>query len=142
MILALLRAFLGEWLPLILAGLALVGAAVAYFRVPLIGKPLAIGLVALAAGLICYRWGYATRADQDHSADLRNRIAILEQDQARANRAAADADARAHDLETAAATDQDRISRYEQFLATQKPAGDVCSLDRNDLARGLRRKRP
>ena len=142
---AALHLFLGAYLPLILAGLAFVGAAVAYFRLPILGREVAICLVALGTGLLCYRWGYTTRAGQDKSADLRAQIATMQQDIATANKAAEDARAKAETLAAQTAADQDRIASYETFLAHQepppvagvplpprRPAGD-CRLDRADL---------
>lgn len=117
--LGLVQTFLGEWLTVGLAIVALVAAAAAYFRLPIFGKEAALVLVALAVGLLAWRAGYVTRAAQDQSAALRARIETLERDKAIADRSATDARTRAASLETQAAADQDRISRYERFLEQQ-----------------------
>lgn len=138
--LGLLHVFLGEWLTIGLAIVALVGAAFCDFRVPVVGRPLAIFLLAVGVFLLAWRAGYVTRARQDESASLRARIEVLEYDNKIAAIAERDARDRAASLELQASAAQDRISGYEQFLATQKPAPgglDVCRITDDDINRGL-----
>ena len=68
-------AFAHEFLHLGAAALCIAGAVVAWFRLPILGKYIGAGLLAMAAGLIAYDMGFRARGGLDQSATLRAQIA-------------------------------------------------------------------
>jgi hypothetical protein len=96
---------------------ALAGALAAFFYVPLVGRPLAVGLVALAAGLAAYDAGFTARGKLDHSGALAAQLAEAERQAAAVKRIAESADARERASADQAAAQNERIAAYEQELA-------------------------
>lgn len=124
------------------AALCIAGSVVAWFRLPIFGKYIGAGLLAMAAGLIAYDMGFRARGELDQSAALRAEIAardavIVEKDrQAQAaHEIAKAASDRASASEALSANLQSEIDAYADELA-KRPADSRCALDERDV-RGL-----
>jgi len=130
---------MGFGLPVLALGL--LGAAVAAFLyVPLIGKQLAVGLIAMSAATFAYDLGFERRAALDNSAALETTIAGLRSDVAEMKRQAVAAQAVAADAREAernaedqAAINQGKVDEYVAYLA-KHPSGD-CGLTDADIGR-------
>ena len=121
---------LNHYLTLGLSVAALVAAFGCYWRVPVLGKELAMGLIAVAAGLYAYAQGYAARATLDETASLQARIMILKADLDAAHKAASDATARAVLIDQDRITTEQKVADYEQKLQSSH---NQCALDSADL---------
>jgi len=126
-------------LPLSALGM-LAGAAVAYVYVPLIGKPLSVGLLVLSATTFAYDLGFERRASLDKSASLEMTIVTLNANitemKRQANEASAVADnARIaeQNAEMQAAANQTKVDQYVAYLASH-PAVD-CDFTGSDVDR-------
>lgn len=128
-----------EFMHLGAAALCIAGAVVAWFRLPILGKYIGAGLLAMAAGIIAYDMGFRARGELDQSAALRAEIAardavIAEKDrQAQAAHKIAEAASdRASASEALSANLQSEIDAYADELA-KRPADSRCSLDQRDV---------
>jgi hypothetical protein len=124
--------FLHEWVTFGVAGACLVGAAVAYFRLPLFGKEAAGVLVSIAVGLWCYSSGFSARADMDKSAELQVTIDTMKRDAAIARLSVDDADQRSGELEKQVSDSDRKVANYVKEQALRK--GDTCDLNDADLS--------
>ena len=124
------------------AALCVAGAVIVWFRIPILGKYIGAGLLALAAGFVAYDMGFRARGELDQSAALRAEIAakdavIAEKDrQAQAARSIAEAASERADAAQKQSADlQSEIDAYADELA-KRPADSRCVLDDRDV-RGL-----
>jgi hypothetical protein len=125
-------------IPAIGAGAATLGA-LAFFRVPVIGKYIAIGMGALAAGAFVYGAGFNERGKLDHSADLAAQVVQMKANAAEAQRQAdaaktiaVAASARQQSAEDEAAKTQEKVEAYAAALAKRKTP--PCALSPADAA--------
>jgi hypothetical protein len=125
-----------------LAGGALLAAAVAAFLyVPLFGKQLAVGLIALAAATFAFDLGFNERASLDKSAVMQSEIIALRanarelQRQADATKEiAASAKMAEQNAEDHAAINQQKVDEYAAELAkTPTPACGLTDADVSSL---------
>lgn len=115
-----------SWGRLLLIPVLIAGAVAAYIYVPIVGKFMSIGLVAAAAAIGAYQYGYDARARLDQSIDLQKQLAITKAalDKANADIAfttqlTADSQAR-EKLANQTATDlQLKVSDYEKQLSDE-----------------------
>lgn len=114
-------------------GLCLAGAALAFVNVPIFGRWIAAGLVALAAGLGAYDMGYRARGAHDESVALRGQVAELQRQAAETSRIAAAAAEREQMLFDAVGKQQEKIDAYDAELS-RRPRG-ACALGADDVRR-------
>lgn len=123
----------------------LAGAGAAAIYLPLVGRYVAAGLVALAAGLGSYDLGYAARGRLDQSTEIAAQLDAA-REQIEGNKIVQeDAAARARDSEQQANQLQEKISAYEAALNAkpESPAAPAapgcptvapaCALDARDV---------
>lgn len=136
---SILASLMGYGLPFV--ALALLASAVAAFLyVPLFGKQLAVGLIALAAATFAYDLGFNERASLDHSASLTAEITQLQANAAELQRQAAAAREVADDAKSAeqnaedhAAINEQKVDEYVAELAKRKTP--ACGLSDVDVGR-------
>jgi len=147
-----LQAILTESGLLIFAALALAAAIAAFLYLPVVGRPLAAVLLAIAAALGAYDLGYAARGRLDESGALAAQLAEEKRQAAAAQTIAQAASAREAQANQAAVQLNERISDYERQLAARAAApapvlpANCPALDRStcgcllgpDDVRGLR----
>lgn len=115
------------------AGLCLGGAAFAFVNMPVGGRWIAAGLVALAAGLGAYDMGYRARGAHDESAALRGQVEELRRQAAATDRIVQAAAEREQTLFNAVGQQQEKIDAYDAELARRQMAG--CALGADDVRR-------
>lgn len=134
---------LGVWIPLAAAGGCFVGAAFAWLRVPLVGRQLAAGLVAIGVGLVAFVSGYLVARGDCQDATLRAQVEQLEADkralETRMAHAAAIARGAAEVAEGArkeASEWKGKADALESELS-KKPAPPACDWTRDERRRLL-----
>jgi hypothetical protein len=127
-----IHAAVAEW-GLAAAALAcFAGAVAAFIYVPVVGRRIAIVLIALGSALIAYELGYQARGNLDTSGVLQAQLDEASRELAATQKVAADANATAKAAADFNAAQQEKIRAYEATLKANSQAGG-CSLSDDDV---------